>query len=258
MPEPQKNPSSTVKFEVYPAIDIYQGHCVRLLKGDYNRLTEYHESPLEVAQGFVAAGAHWIHAVDLDAANTGGSENRGVIAELAAYCRGAGVCLQVGGGIRSGDAIASLLQLGVTRCILGTAARDTNWVASQVRRFGSSCIIAGLDGRDGKLAVQGWREQTGVSLVELSRRLAAVGLERALVTDVNQDGTLTGPNLTLASEIQQASGMAVIASGGVGSTGHVLAAQTAGLAGAIVGRALYDGRIQLADLLRQIREGEAC
>ncbi|QQE80202.1 1-(5-phosphoribosyl)-5-[(5-phosphoribosylamino)methylideneamino]imidazole-4-carboxamide isomerase [Alicyclobacillus sp. SO9] len=245
-------PSNTNSFTLFPAIDIYQGHCVRLFQGDYEARTEYSENPAQVAREFVEAGAKWLHVVDLDAAKSGTAENLPVIEQVVKICSKSGVQVQVGGGVRSREAIERLLALGITRCVIGTAVRDLTWMQDMATQFGGSRLVAGLDGRNGKLAVKGWTEQTEISLVDLGRELYALGVRTALVTDVAKDGTLTGPNLDLAAQVQTSSGLDVLASGGVSGPEDVLASRAAGLAGVIAGRALYDGRLDLKDIFSQL------
>lgn len=249
---------SPMQFDVFPAIDIYGGKCVRLFQGDYSAKTEYDANPVAVAKGFLEARPRWLHVVDLDAAKSGGSENHRIIAEIAALASRAGVGLQVGGGVRSKEAVEALLASGVSRCIIGTAVANVDWMAELVRDFSPDAIVAGLDGREGKLAVKGWREQTDLSLVELACRLEKAGVKTALVTDVARDGTLGGPNLELAQTIQNQSGMSALASGGIGSLEDITGAYQAGLGGVVVGRALYDGRVDLARTLQRLEEMAAC
>lgn len=245
-------------FEVYPAIDVLGGACVRLLRGDYAAATEYSTEPRAVAQRWLASGARWLHVVDLDGARDGLSVNAAVISSVVEVASTVGARVQVGGGIRTLDAVDRWLSVGAARCVIGTAALDLAWMESAVARFGGGALVAGLDGRGGKLAVRGWLEQTDQSLTELGRQLADVGLEWSLVTDVDRDGTLTGANHGLAAEVQTASGLHVIASGGVRSLDDVTAAKSAGLAGVIAGRALYDGALDLAAALRVVEEETLC
>lgn len=249
---PSVNPNSEGSFTLFPAIDIYQGRCVRLLQGDYEARTEYNENPAEVAREFVQAGAKWLHVVDLDAAKSGTASNLPVIEQVVDVCKESGVSVQAGGGVRSRDAIERLLNLGIARCVIGTAVQDLTWMREMADQFGGNRLVAGLDGRNGKLAVKGWTEQTEISLMALAKELFAIGVRTALVTDVEKDGTLTGPNLDLALQVQTESGLDVLASGGVSGPKDVLAARSLGLAGVIAGRALYDGRLHLQDIFAQL------
>jgi phosphoribosylformimino-5-aminoimidazole carboxamide ribotide isomerase len=246
------------QFILYPAIDILNGKCVRLLKGDYDQSTIYSDLPAEVAKKWFRDGANWLHVVDLDGARTGCSINEPVIGKIVSVARKIGANVQVGGGIRTYEAIDSWLSIGVSRVIIGTAAMDVKWMEGAVSRFGQDSIVAGLDGRNGKLAVHGWIEQTNVTLVEIGTSLFQVGVRHALVTDVERDGTLSGANLELAKRVAEVSGLAVIASGGIRNLDDILAANEAGLAGAIAGRSLYDGTLQLKETLLRLKEAGAC
>jgi phosphoribosylformimino-5-aminoimidazole carboxamide ribotide isomerase len=163
----------------------------------------------------------------------------------------------VGGGIRDYETLSQWLDLGVTRCVIGTAALDLKWMEGAVERFGADRLVVGLDGRDGKMAVHGWTEQTEVSLVSMAQQLFDVGVRYALVTDVARDGTLSGANIEIAKAIQ-ATGMQAIASGGVRSVDDVLAAKQAGLAGVIAGRSLYDGTLDLSEAIRVAKGVKTC
>jgi phosphoribosylformimino-5-aminoimidazole carboxamide ribotide isomerase len=243
-------------FVLFPAIDILGGQCVRLHQGDYDAKTAYGDNPLDVAARWCEAGASFLHIVDLDGAKTGQSVNREMIQGIVRYASSRGVDVEIGGGIRTPETVEMWLEAGATRVVIGTASRDVKTMASWVKQFGTERLVAGLDGRHGKLAVEGWVAQTDVSLVELAEQLASVGVSYALVTDVERDGTLQGANLELALQIQ-ASGLKVIASGGIRDEGDVLEAQRLGLYGAVVGKSLYDGRLSLGGILKRLREEES-
>jgi phosphoribosylformimino-5-aminoimidazole carboxamide ribotide isomerase len=249
--------SETTAFQLFPAIDILGGRCVRLLRGDYGAGTEYYDNPVEAAVRWMEQGTQWLHVVDLDAAKSGSPENTEVIAAIVREAAARGVQVQVGGGIRTLETMQHWLDAGVTRCVVGTAALDVEWVAAAVARFGSGSLVVGLDGREGKVAVKGWLEQTETSIPELARQLYQVGAQYALVTDVERDGTLQGANLALAREVQEA-GLQAIASGGIRGLEDVLAARDAGLAGAVVGRSLYDGRLSLAEAFAVLKGEPTC
>lgn len=246
------------QFELFPAIDILDGKSVRLLKGDYEARTEYNRDPVDVAEGYMNEGARWLHVVDLNGAKSGRVENQQAIARIVEQAAKASVSVQVGGGIRTLDTMARWLDLGVTRCVVGTAALDAQFVTGAVERFGSSSLVVGLDGRNGKLAVHGWIEQTELSLVELAQSLYKQGVRHALVTDVERDGTLNGANIQLAKEIQAASGLLCLASGGIRNVADVLAAMRAGLAGAIAGKSLYAGSLSVKDALNRLEVEAKC
>jgi phosphoribosylformimino-5-aminoimidazole carboxamide ribotide isomerase len=249
--------SETTAFQLFPAIDILGGRCVRLLRGDYGAGTEYYDNPVEAAVRWREQGAEWLHVVDLDAAKSGSPENTDVIAAIVREAAARGVKVQVGGGIRTLETMQHWLDAGVARCVVGTAALDVEWVAEAVARFGSGSLVVGLDGRNGKLAVKGWLEQTETSIPELARQLFEAGARHALVTDVERDGTLQGANLALAREVQEA-GLQAIASGGIRGLDDVLAARDAGLAGAVVGRSLYDGRLSLVEAIAVLKGDPTC
>jgi len=243
---------------IFPAIDILNGRCVRLSQGDYERATLYAEDPLAVALWFAAAGARWLHLVDLDAARrpAGGSEagpeqrdNRGLIAEIK---RESGCLIEAGGGIRGEDDVEKLLEAGVDRLILGTLlAKDPDRVGEWVKRYGR-VFAAGIDARDGSVKVAGWREGAGIGDLELARRAAGLGCRGIVYTNIARDGMLGGADVGRTRLVAEASGLPVILSGGVGGTADLEAAEAAGgLAGAIVGRAVYEGRLDPVELFRR-------
>ncbi|WP_290588240.1 1-(5-phosphoribosyl)-5-[(5-phosphoribosylamino)methylideneamino]imidazole-4-carboxamide isomerase [Alicyclobacillus sp.] len=245
-------------FDLFPAIDILDGACVRLTRGDYEAKTEYSRDPAAMAVRWMDAGARWLHVVDLDGAKSGHPVNVDAVRAVVEAAASRGVRVQVGGGIRTEEAIEKWLAAGVARCVIGTAAMDRDFMAKAVARFGADALVAGLDGRGGKMAVRGWLDQTDVPLVAVARGLFEVGVRHALVTDVDRDGTLQGANLDLARAVQ-AEGLGAIASGGIRSLEDVLAARRAGLAGAIAGRSIYDGTLDLAAAFAALREEEtAC
>lgn len=238
--------------ELYPAIDLLDGGCVRLHQGDYGQVTEYDVDPVEVAQGFVAGGARWVHLVDLDAARSGEPVNREVIGRVVAAVDAR---VQVGGGVRSVGAARALADLGVDRVVVGTAAVEnpelTRAIASR------QPVALGLDVRGREVAVRGWTEGSGRDLLDvLASYEGAPGVEAVVVTQISRDGTLEGPDLRGLIEVLDAApeGIEVVASGGVGTVDHLvsIAAIMAGdrrLAGVIVGKALHDGRMSVADAI---------
>ena len=238
-------------MQLYPAIDLRGGRCVRLVQGDYGAETVYGDDPVAVAHGFAGAGAGWIHLVDLDAARTGQPVNRPLVTAVAASVP---VRVQAGGGVRDEAAVEALLDAGVARVVLGTAAvRDPLFVARVAQRH-PGAIAVGLDARGGELAVRGWTEGAGVALLDAARRFDDAGVASLVVTDISRDGTLAGPDLDGLAEVVAATAVEVVASGGVGDLGHLraLAALEAGgrrLAGAIVGKALYEGSFTVEEAL---------
>lgn len=227
---------------ILPAIDILGGRCARLYQGRFDRAQVYADDPVAVAQAWAEAGARWVHVVDLDAARTGQPVNLGVV---AAIVRSVGAAVQYGGGVRSLDRVAELLDLGVGRVVVGTAAfTDPDFLAEACRRFGDRIAVA-LDVRDGQVAVSGWESALPLGPVPAIGRLAAVGVRRLVLTDVGRDGTLEGVNLDLVREVLRAAAMPVIVGGGVGSLGDLIALKALGVEGVILGRALYEGRVDL-------------
>ncbi len=239
-------------MDLYPAIDLLDGRAVRLYQGDYARETVYNDDPIAQAKEFAAAGARWIHVVDLDAARTGAPRNRDVI---AAICDAVDVPIQTGGGVRSEAAADALFDLGVTRVVLGTAALED---PELVRLLASRHPVAvGLDARGREVAVRGWEEGSGQDLLDVARGFADAGVEALIVTEIGRDGTLEGPDLDGLGEVLEATELPVIASGGVGSLADIVALnalRSAGrrLSGAIVGRALYEGEFTLSDALASV------
>jgi len=239
---------------LYPAIDIRGGRCVRLIEGDFNRETTFDSDPSAAARRWVEAGADWLHIVDLDGAVEGRPINGGAITRIRASV---GVSIQLGGGLRQLTDLEAAFDAGVDRVILGTVAlRDPELVDSAVARWGDHIAVA-LDARDGRLATDGWLGQTDTSAVEVAQRLAQRHVRHFIYTDIRRDGTLSGPNLQALSELIETVDADVIASGGIASLDDLKAVASAGATGAIVGRALYDGRVDLAEALALVRRSEA-
>lgn len=240
-------------FQVIPAIDIQRGKAVRLRQGRAEDATVFSDSPLEVARRFVAAGASYLHVVDLDGAFLGKPVNEEVIRRIAAT---AGVPVQVGGGVRNFETASRYFAAGVARVILGTSiVRDPEEVIRITRAYPGK-VSAGIDARDGKVAIRGWVEVTGVVAVDLARRIAAGGVSCFIYTDIARDGMLVGPNFDAIREFARGVSTPVIASGGVTTLHDVRklrAMEGEGVAGAIIGRALYDGSIDLAEALKAER-----
>lgn len=232
---------------VYPAIDIRGGRCVRLVEGDFARETAYDADPVDAARRWVEAGAEWLHVVDLDGAAVGEPVNVETVLRIR---RAVDVPIQLGGGVRLEEHLAAAFSLGIDRAILGTAAlRTPELVTRGVERWGDR-IAVGLDARDGRLAADGWLDQTDSLATEVADRLAAAGVRHFVFTDIARDGTLRGPNLAALREMVGLLGERVIASGGVGEVGDIAAIAATGAGGVVVGRALYDGRLDLAAAVR--------
>jgi len=240
-------------LELYPAIDLRDGRCVRLYQGDYGRETVYGEDPVAQALAFEAEGAAWINVVDLDAARTGEPLNRPVVAAIAAAVS---VPVQTGGGVRDEAAAEALIDAGVARVVLGTAALEH---PDLVRRLAPRFPVAvGLDARGREVAVRGWEEGSGRDLLDVAREFADAGVAALVVTEIGRDGTLQGPDLEGLAAVLDATEIDVIASGGVGSLDDLRALdelEVGGrrLAGAIVGRALYEGAFTLTAALGAAR-----
>lgn len=234
-------------MEIIPAIDLRGGNCVRLYQGDYAQETVFSDNPLAVAERWQAAGAQRLHIVDLDGAHSGNPAN---LAAITAIARRLAIPVQVGGGIRSVDTAAGLLDAGVARIVVGTAAvANPDLVAGLCQRFGGERVVAALDAREGLVAIRGWTETSSVTATELARRMANLGVLRLLYTDISRDGTLEEPNYDATAALVRDSGLRVLAAGGVGAAPHLARLARTGAEAAIIGRALYTGDITLAAAL---------
>ena len=239
---------------IYPAIDIKGGRCVRLTQGRADQETVYFENPAEVAAQFRAAGAAWVHVVDLDGAFAGEPQNLAKVAEIAAL----GMRVQLGGGMRTRAIVERALAAGVSRVVVGTrAAESAEFVGGLVAEFGDK-IAVGIDAKDGRVAVKGWVDTTGTDATDLARRMDALGVATLIYTDIGTDGMLTGPNFAAQAAMCAAVKARVIASGGVARREDVarlgeLAKHHSNLDGVIVGKALYEKRVELGDLLALAR-----
>ena len=240
-------------FTVYPALDIRGGRVVRLAQGDYARETQYGDDPLPRAQAFADAGARWMHLVDLDAAKAGGYT---LVPLLAGIARDTGLRVQTGGGVRGREDVARILDAGAARVVVGSlAVREPETVIAWLAEFGGERITVALDTRQDEagvwqLPVHGWTENAGASLDALLPRYVDAGLRHLLCTDIARDGMLSGPNLELYAHLGTlAPGVAVQASGGVRDVADVRGAREVGCAGAVLGRALLEGHLALADAL---------
>ena len=236
-------------MDLFPAIDLRDGACVRLVQGDYARETVYGGDPVAVAREFEADGAPWLHVVDLDAARTGEGRNRDVVRAIAAAVS---VPVQAGGGIRDEFSAETLLRSGVARVVLGTAALEDPGLVRRVAARHPGRVAVGLDARDGDVAVRGWAEASGVATAELVARFEDAGVAAFVVTDIGRDGMMAGPDLAGLAAVVEATGIAVVASGGVSSLDDLraLAGLEAGgrrLAGVIEGKALYEGAFDVAE-----------
>ena len=234
-------------MDLFPSIDIRSGRVVRLSQGEATRQTVYGDDPVAVAERFVEQGASWVHVVDLDRA-LGTGDNLPAVARIARRV-GSRVQLQLGGGFRTLDLVRAGLDLGVARVVIGTAAAvDPSFVASVVSATGSERLVVGIDTREGQVALRGWTETSTERAEELARRVVADGIGTVIYTDIGRDGMLGGPDLAGAAALL-ATGARVIVSGGVASAEDIRDARASGLAGVIVGRALYEGRLTLSEAL---------
>jgi phosphoribosylformimino-5-aminoimidazole carboxamide ribotide isomerase len=235
---------------ILPAIDLKGGRAVRLLQGRADRETRYSDDPVAVARAFAQAGAQMLHVVDLDGAFQGKSANREVIRAIRAALT---IPIEVGGGMRSLADIESMLALGVDSAVIGTlAVRDPMAVQAALRKFGGERVQLGIDARDGKVAVQGWEESTGLDAVAFGREWRAHGVQRAIFTDIARDGMLQGPNLAAIRRFAEETGLRVTASGGVSGKADIdslRALEPLGVDRVIVGKALYEGAVTLAEIL---------
>ncbi|MDR1821769.1 MAG: 1-(5-phosphoribosyl)-5-[(5-phosphoribosylamino)methylideneamino]imidazole-4-carboxamide isomerase [Oscillospiraceae bacterium] len=227
---------------IFPAIDLYSGKVVRLTHGDYEQMTVYSDDPLAQAQQFHAAGAVWLHTVDLEGAKDGTTPNYDVISRLA---KSSGLSVQVGGGIRTAEVAARYIDAGVSRIILGTAAvKDPAFLEECLLKYGEKTAV-GVDIRDGLVSVSGWTESSGVSAMDFIARLEQIGVKTVIVTDISKDGAMQGTNLALYRELADKFSLDIVASGGVSTPGEVTALSEIGVYGAILGKALYTGAIDL-------------
>ncbi|MBE0317800.1 MULTISPECIES: 1-(5-phosphoribosyl)-5-[(5-phosphoribosylamino)methylideneamino]imidazole-4-carboxamide isomerase [Bacillaceae] len=241
-----------MSFTLYPAIDMRGGKCVRLLQGDYDKETVYGDSPFDMAKSFADQGAKWIHMVDLDGAKDGKRVNDSFVIEAA---KKLGVSVQIGGGIRTEEDIVHYLDNGVTRVIIGSIAiSNPDFAIEMIKKYGSA-IALGIDAKNGFVATHGWIETSEIRAVDLGKRFADAGAETFIFTDIATDGMLSGPNLLAVKELAAVTKKDVIASGGVSSLEDLVALKQYskdGVAGAIIGKALYEGRFTLRDALNEV------
>jgi phosphoribosylformimino-5-aminoimidazole carboxamide ribotide isomerase len=239
---------------LYPAIDLKEGQAVRLLRGEMGSAQVFNPDPAAQARAFVAAGCRWLHLVDLDGAFAGAPVNGAAVAAILAACPG--VPVQLGGGIRDMGAVEGWLARGVARVILGTVAVENPALVRAAARAFPGQVAVGIDARDGRVATRGWAEVTDVEVTELARRVEDAGVAAIIHTDIARDGAMGGPNVAATAALARAVEVPVIASGGVASLADLIALRdTRVIAGAISGRALYDGAIDLAEALSALEAG---
>jgi phosphoribosylformimino-5-aminoimidazole carboxamide ribotide isomerase len=233
---------------VFPAIDLKDGRCVRLRQGDMAQATIFNDDPAAQARAFEAAGFEWLHLVDLNGAFAGRSVNAAAIRDIVDAIR---IPIQLGGGIRDRDGIEHWLAAGAARVILGTVAVTNPDLVSEAARAHPGRIAIGIDARDGKVAVKGWAEHSALSALELAKRFDGIGVAAIIFTDIARDGMMEGANVISTAELARSVSVPVIASGGVNSVQDIVRLRDCGapIAGAVIGRALYDGQIAAADAL---------
>lgn len=237
---------------VFPAIDIKDGSCVRLFKGDFGTVEKVAEDPLQTARSFEAKGASWIHMVDLDGAKDAVPINTEIFLDVA---RNTSLQVEVGGGIRSMDTVEAYLSGGIRRVILGSAAvKDPALVREAVREYGDR-IAVGIDAKNGMAVVEGWLDASGAHYLELAKAMENIGVKTLIYTDISKDGTLSGPNLQELAAINKAVSCQIVASGGVTDLNDIRALKKLGLYGVICGKSLYKGTLGLSEAIRAA-EGE--
>ncbi len=237
---------------ILPAIDLFEGKAVRLFKGDYNQMTVYSDDPPEFARDFFNKGATWMHLVDLEGAKEGTTPNLETIREIV---NATGLKVEVGGGIRNMETVKKYIDIGVSRVILGTAAvKDRAFLLEAVQTYGDK-IAVGVDIRDGIVAIKGWTELSGLDCFDFCRELQDIGVKTVICTDISKDGAMQGTNLELYRRLSEKFSIDFVASGGVSSLEDVRALKEIGVYGAILGKAIYTGAVDVADAIAIVREG---
>ena len=233
-------------MHIFPAIDLYDKKAVRLLKGDYAQMTVYSENPMEIARDFEAAGAKFIHMVDLEGARDGSTPNLSVVADVA---RNTSLFVEIGGGIRDMETVETYLTAGVSRVILGTAAvNDEAFLRAAVEKHGEK-IAVGADVKDGYIAIKGWLEQSAFTLEDFLSKMQAMGVKTVICTDISKDGAMKGTNRELYRQLSEKFSMDIVASGGVSTMEDIRALSEMNLYGAIIGKAYYTGAIDLKEAI---------
>ncbi len=236
-------------MEIIPAIDLRDGKCVRLYQGDYERETVYSEDPVAMAVHWQSLGAPRLHVVDLDGANAGHLINLSVINEIV---QSLNIPLELGGGIRDIETIEQLLDMGIQRVILGTAAVEEPGLVREACARYKERIVIGIDAADGYVKTRGWKQKSTVTAIDLARQMEAIGAERFIYTDIQRDGTLTEPNFESTAQLKKSIDSPVIASGGVATVEHLLLLDKLGVEGAITGQALYTGKLDLKQAIEKL------
>lgn len=241
-------------MQLYPAIDIKDGKCVRLSQGLFDNVKVYSDTPAEMAKLWVAQGATFLHLVDLDGALAGKSVNEAVIRSIV---QAVSIPVQIGGGIRSEDAIRSMLDLGVARVIIGTkAVQNPEFIKEMVEQFGAERIVIGVDAKDGMVAIEGWEKVSSLSALDLCNQMKVYGVKHIVYTDISKDGMLAGPNVAYTQKLTEETGLDIIASGGVSCMEDLGELYRRRIQGAIIGKALYEKRLSLQDAILNYERGE--
>ena len=240
-------------MQLYPAIDMKGGKCVRLTQGLFDNVKVYSDTPAEMAKLWASQGASYLHIVDLDGALAGRSVNEAAIRGIV---EAVDVPIQLGGGIRSAEAVEYMLDLGITRCIIGTRAVERpEFIGELIGRFGADRIVVGVDAKNGMVAVEGWEKVSDQSALDLCMKMKEFGVEHIVYTDISRDGTLTGPNVDYTKELTERTGLDIIASGGVSGMDDLIRLNECGIRGAIIGKALYENRISLPEAVARFEMG---
>jgi phosphoribosylformimino-5-aminoimidazole carboxamide ribotide isomerase len=234
-------------MEIIPSIDIKSGQCVRLYQGDYSRKTIYSNDPISIAIRYQELGASLLHLVDLDGAATGTMDNLPLIQNIVSTLE---IPIQVGGGIRSTESAERILAMGADRVVIGTAAIENPGLVKDIcTKYGSSSIVISLDAKNEEVAIKGWTETTSINILDLAYNMKEIGVTRILYTDIARDGTLSEPNFQTNERLVNESGLSILASGGVTTLQHLMRLATIGVEGAILGKSLYTGDIDLKEAI---------
>ena len=248
-----------MSFTIYPAIDLRGGKVVRLKEGDPTRMTVYSDDPAEIAQQWLSFGSRWLHVVNLDGAfGENDSVNQLALRAILEVAKEFDAQIQLGGGLRSVDDIQGAINLGMSRVVLGTIAIEKpDVVMDALQKFGAARIAVGIDARDGLVRVRGWKDNSGVSAIDLARQMRTMRLRTVIFTDIRRDGLGSGLNIAGTRELSEVSGLDVIASGGVQTLDDVIAAYHAALAGVVIGRALYEGTVELKEAISVVERKQS-
>lgn len=239
-------------MQLYPAIDMKGGKCVRLTQGHFDKVKVYGDSPADMARLWAGQGASYLHLVDLDGALAGHSVNEGAIRAIVEQVD---VPVELGGGLRSAEAVQYMLNLGVSRCIIGTkAAERPEFIRELVEQFGPERIVAGVDARDGMVAVDGWGRTSAVTAVDLCLKMKEYGVQHVVYTDISRDGMLNGPNVAYTKMLAEKTGLNVIASGGVSCMEDLDLLFGSGISGVVIGKALYEGKVSLEEAVKKFQQ----